>query len=369
MKHLLLGLAWLVAMSSAAALAAGSDELWEVSTKMDMPGMPFSMPGQTTKVCVQKGHEKDPNNAVPKDKDQDCKMSDAKVSGNKSSWKMKCEGKHPMTGSGEMTYGEGTYTGKMKMQSKDGDMTMVYDGKRVGTCNYATDGPQAQGNAMKKEMEAQQAQGQAELAKQCKEALAEDQYSKFLKPDCSWATDAASKKMCAQTSCPDVKPQMCERLSKKMNSSDSYKDIAANKEARKLIKECGLPFEKATRDFCHKQLDDKNYEDLAKYCEKEARPLFDKNCAGRDYTAAMDSKFGPICRRFGKWKGHDNENPDEGADSSGDKDSSSGKGSSSDKKSSEDKKSADDKKSDSNKDSPVNKLLDGAKGLKGLFKF
>ena len=115
MKHILLGFAWLVATSSVTTLAGGSDELWEISMKMDMPGVPFSMPAQTSKVCMQKGHEKDPNNAVPKDKDQDCKMSDTKVSANKSSWKMKCDGKHPMTGSGEMTYGDGTYSGKMKM--------------------------------------------------------------------------------------------------------------------------------------------------------------------------------------------------------------------------------------------------------------
>jgi hypothetical protein len=351
MKNIFLGMVWLGAMSSATVLAAGSDELWEVTNKMEMAGVPFAMPAQTTKVCMQKGHEKDPNNAVSKDKNQDCKMSDAKVSGNKSSWQMKCDGKHPMTGNGEITYGDGTYSGKMKTHSKDGDMTMVYEGKRIGSCNYATDGPQAQGNAMMKNIEAEQAKSQAEQAKQCKDALDDNRYSKFLKQDCAWATDAASKKMCAQMSCSDLKPQMCDRLSKGLGSMDSYKEIAGNKDARKLINECGLPFEKTTREFCRKQLDSKNYEDLAQYCEKEARPLFDKNCAGRDYTAAMDSKYGPICRRFGKWKGHDDENADESEDSAGDK------------------KAAGDKKTDSDKGNPANKILDGAKSLKGLFKF
>jgi hypothetical protein len=342
MKKIFLGLMWLGTMSSATALAAGSDELWEITTKMEMDGMPFAMPGQTNKVCMQKGHEKDPNNAVPKDQDQDCKISDAKVSGNKSSWKMKCDGKNPMTGSGEMTYGDGTYSGKMKMYSEDGDMTMAYQGKRIGTCNYATDSMQAKGNAMVKQIEADQAKAQAE---DCKEALDDNRYSRFLKPDCSWAKDAASKKMCAQASCPDLKPQMCDRLSKGMGSPDGYKEIAGNKDARKLTKECNLPFEKTTREFCRKQLDSKNYEDVAEYCEKEARPLFDKHCAGRDYTAAMDSGYGPICRRFGKWKSHDDENAD------GSDDPASGK------------------KADSGKDNPVNKVLDGAKSLKGLFNF
>lgn len=342
MKNLFFCMLALSLMSSASALAAGSDELWEVTNKMEMPGMPIAMPAQTSKICMQKGHENDPNNAVPKDKNQDCKMSDVKVSGNTSSWQMKCEGKHPMTGSGEMTRGDGSYSGKTQMHSKDGDMTMVYEGKRVGTCNYETDSPQATMNAMIKQNEAERAKAQA---KECKEALDNNRYSKFLKPDCAWATDAASKKMCAQMSCPDVKPQMCDKLSKGMGSSDGYKEIAGNKEARKLITECGLPFEKTTREFCRKQLDGKNYEDVAQYCEKEARPLFDKHCAGRDYTAAMDSGYEPICRRFGKWKSQGDENADESAGS------------------------ASDKKTDSGKDNPANKILDGAKSLKGLFKF
>ena len=316
MKELLSGMVLLAVVSSASVWAAGNDELWEISTKMEMEGMPFAMPGQTSKVCMQKGHEKDPNNAVPKDKDQNCTMSEVKTSGNKSSWKMKCDGKDPMTGSGEMTYGNGTYSGKMKMHSKDGDMTMAYDGKRVGSCNYETDSPQAKMNTMIKKNQDEQ---NKQLAKECKEALDDNRHSQFLKPDCSWAKDTASKKMCAQMACADMRPQMCDRLSRGMSSSDGYKDIAGNNAARKLAGECGLPFEKTTREFCRKQLEAKSYEDVAQYCEKEARPLFDKHCAGRDYTAAMDSGYGPICRRFGKWKAHDDENADEGDDSTGDK--------------------------------------------------
>lgn len=342
MKNVFLGMMWLAVMGSATVLAAGNDELWEVSTKMDMVGMPFSMPGQTSKVCMQKGHEKDPNNAVPKDKNQNCKMSDVKVSGNKSSWKIACTGKDPMTGSGEMTYGEGKYSGKMQMHSKDGDMNMAYEGKRIGSCDYATDSPQAKMNAMLQQNEAEQAK---EHAKECKNALDDNEYSRFLKPDCSWAPDAASKKICEQAACSELKPQMCDRIGKKIGDADSYKDVAANKEARKLINECKLPFEKATRNYCRKQLDAKNYADLAQFCEKEARPLYDKNCAGRDYTAAMDSKFAPICRRFGKWKNHEDENAGDSREASGAK------------------------KSDSDKDSATNKIMDGAKSLKGLFNF
>jgi hypothetical protein len=351
MKKLWLGFLTGCLMSSGVLYAAGNDELWEVTNKMEMPGMPFSMPGHSSNVCIQKGKQNDPSHAVPTDKDQDCKMSDVKMSGNKSSWKMTCTGKNAMTGSGEMTSGNGTYSGKMQMHSKDGDMTMSYDGKRIGTCDYATDNPMAKMNAMQKD---QQAAAEKERAKECKQALDDNSYGKFLKPDCSWAKDAQSKKMCAGMACPDLRPQMCDRLSKKMTGSDEgYLAVADNKDARKLVNECGLPFEKLTRAFCKKQLDVKDYQKLANYCAKEAKPLFDKNCAGRDYTAAMDSAYGPICRRFGKWKNNDSADGGEAADSA--PDTSKKQESSSDKKS-----------SDGN---PAKSILDGAKSLKGMFGF
>ena len=122
-----------LALMSATSIAAGKEEMWEVSSKMEMVGMPFAMPAQIDKMCIPKGQEKDPNKAVPNDKD--CKMYDVKTSANKMSWKMKCEGKDAMSGSGEMTYGEGSYTGKVKMHSDDGDMVISYNGKRVGSCD------------------------------------------------------------------------------------------------------------------------------------------------------------------------------------------------------------------------------------------
>lgn len=133
MRIILFGMACIGALSSATALAAGSDELWEISSQMPMAGM--EMPVHTAKVCIKKGKAKDPKYAVPKNKNQDCKMINVKISGNKSSWKMECAGKNSMTGSGEITFGKGTYSGKMKMHSEaGGDIAMVYEGKRVGTC-------------------------------------------------------------------------------------------------------------------------------------------------------------------------------------------------------------------------------------------
>lgn len=119
---------------SASALAAPG-EYWEITSKMEMPGMKFAMPAQTHKACVPKGEERNPKST--QDKESDCQMIDLKNSGNKTSWKMKCVHKgEPMMMDGESTHEKDSYSGKMHMTGKSGgrpiDMTQTYSGKRVG---------------------------------------------------------------------------------------------------------------------------------------------------------------------------------------------------------------------------------------------
>lgn len=129
MKKVLAGIAILSLMGSASAIAAGSDELWEMTTKMDMPGM--SMPAMTHTSCLPKGGAYKPE----KDQQQkNCVMTDLKVSGNKTNWKMHCSGKDAMDGSGEVTRTADTMKGTMKMAMQNMQMTQVITGKRVGTC-------------------------------------------------------------------------------------------------------------------------------------------------------------------------------------------------------------------------------------------
>lgn len=127
-------LGFFAALVSASTLAAPG-EYWEITSKMDMPGMKFAMPAQTHKMCVPKGEERNPKST--QDKDSDCQMIDLKNSGNKTSWKMKCVHKgEPMMMEGESTHEKDSYSGKMHMSGKSGgrpmDMTQTYRGKRVG---------------------------------------------------------------------------------------------------------------------------------------------------------------------------------------------------------------------------------------------
>jgi len=129
MKTLIFGITLLAAASPVSVWAAGSDELWEMTTKTDMPGMP--MPAVTGTVCLAKGAGYKPGK-VPHQRH--CEVTDLKVSGNKTSWKVHCSGRDPLTGSGEVTRTANTMKGTLNLSSKEIQMTQDISGKLVGTC-------------------------------------------------------------------------------------------------------------------------------------------------------------------------------------------------------------------------------------------
>ena len=121
---------------SALAQSSRRDGRWEVTTEMEMPGMPMKMPAMTTIQCITKEQAEDPQRSVPQGRGapNNCKVLDYKVTGNKVTWSMKCEGPEAMSGAGEITYGENTYDGVMKMERQGQTMTMKLAGKRLGDC-------------------------------------------------------------------------------------------------------------------------------------------------------------------------------------------------------------------------------------------
>jgi hypothetical protein len=121
---------------SALAQSPRRDGRWEVKTEMEMPGMPMKMPAMTTTQCITKEQAEDPQRSVPQGRGapNNCKVLDYKVAGNKVTWSMKCEGPEAMSGTGEITYGENTYDGVMKMERQGQTMMMKYTGKRLGDC-------------------------------------------------------------------------------------------------------------------------------------------------------------------------------------------------------------------------------------------
>jgi len=105
--------------------------LWEITTSMEMPGMPFQPPPQTVRHCYTPQEVKE----QPVPKDEQCKVTDLKSSGSKVSWKLECTGEAAGKGEGEITYqGDSAYEGKSRMQTQRMTMSMKYKARRLGDC-------------------------------------------------------------------------------------------------------------------------------------------------------------------------------------------------------------------------------------------
>src|SRR5882672_6560860 len=152
--------------------AAGTDELWEVSTQMNVPGMPAGMGARTNKVCTEKG---DAKKAMSQGNDK-CKVTDFKQSGNSVHMAMSCPDGNAVL---DTTYNTARteYKGTMKMTSKHGDMTMTMAGRKVGTCDaqQAKSERDAKTAAMVQQGQKNQAQANAMIAKSNDMQMAECQ--------------------------------------------------------------------------------------------------------------------------------------------------------------------------------------------------
>jgi len=138
MRKILIGFA--VALSVFLCAAAWAQQmkegLWEITTQLEMKGMPQAMPPVTVRQCVTK---KDP---VPKsdDKSDTCKATSQKISGNKVTYAMECKGKEEtMLINGDISYtgdsmeGKSTTIIKVKGQPEM-KMSNTLKGKYLGAC-------------------------------------------------------------------------------------------------------------------------------------------------------------------------------------------------------------------------------------------
>lgn len=135
-KMIMVFIVLLSVLWASGAWAQLKDGLWEITTQVEMKGMPHQMPPATFRQCMTK------NDPVPKnqDKNYDCKTTGQKISGNTISYTVECKGKE-----GDMqTTGKTTYTGSMmdgsattqfKMKNHpEIQMTSKMKGKYIGAC-------------------------------------------------------------------------------------------------------------------------------------------------------------------------------------------------------------------------------------------
>ena len=144
MKHTsliyLLAILGLASNPVMAALTNMQEGLWEITTKVEISGLPGGLPEHTVQQCVTKKdieegegkmHQQDTRNSK-------CAVKDYKVEGNKASWSIACIGDNPTTGSGSVTYSGNSFAGTTKLimgkKNQETEMTQTFSGKLIGAC-------------------------------------------------------------------------------------------------------------------------------------------------------------------------------------------------------------------------------------------
>ena len=135
----LVGLLLLILLPVPVFAAGGMQPgLWEVTTRMEMTGMPIQMPAQTVRHCYTREDVEKGERTVPRSDDKDCKIKDYKLRGNTASWSIVCTGQNAMSGTGTMTVNPTSFSGKSTFKMRGNgdaiDAVSHMSGKRIGDC-------------------------------------------------------------------------------------------------------------------------------------------------------------------------------------------------------------------------------------------
>jgi hypothetical protein len=138
MTRKLLGAALIMLATVSFCLAGSKPNIkagkWEVTTRMEIPGMQMNMPPMTHTQCITE------NNYVPQTSQpgEECEITQTRVSGDTVTWAMHCLGEGgEMTGTGTVTYRGDSFKGEisMSMAPSGMGMTIYTNGHRIGDCD------------------------------------------------------------------------------------------------------------------------------------------------------------------------------------------------------------------------------------------
>ena len=281
MKNFLLSIGVLSLSMLSSTLQAATGEWWEVTSKMEMEGMPFAMPAQTSKVCMPKGGESDPRNT--QGKDSDCKMTDVKHSGDTVKFKGTCVNQgETMNMVGETSHSGNSFKSNVKMSGKSHgealDMAMTSSGKRIGgACDTEEIGKKAK------------AQVDIGMAAACDTSM----YTVV-----SWINSSVLF-LGNKPSCPGKKEMLC-----KVVRNDAPKDLQAfeylkqqkrTKDTPSVVEACNLNMDSMTKQLCKAKARSGPLHFLEANCPAEAkvyRELLRKreDCEGRGFTSGAKMK-------------------------------------------------------------------------------
>lgn len=292
---------------SLAAVAAGTDDLWEVTTQMNMPGMPPGMGGNTQQQC----YEKDMRKNVTKGKNaQECTVTDYKESGNKLTITMSCKNNRSAVMEYVFNSGRTEYKGTTRMKDGGREMVMNMSGRKVGTCDAQQARSEREGQIAAMKAQANSAQAQADQAKkqgsdaqiaECSKAVdAMDMGKLGMYGRCYRKSDDTCNSMMnsygkmypeVQSACTAKAAEFCKRY----QTQDGFTKAGGNPKAAEM---CGLSADKVKASLCPGALKAESLDFLGRYCPAEAKPLAQKYCTGRDYTSREGGKYATLCTAY-----------------------------------------------------------------------
>jgi hypothetical protein len=281
--HLAVVLAFTLASAPRAAAAPASEPgvQWEQTTEMQMAG--FSMPPQTSRVCVPKKGISEPPGADRKN--ENCKVTRMSNDGHKMSWAMECSGEEKMTGEGEIVHSGDSYEGKMVMHSGRGDMTMKLRGKKVGG--------ECDAGEVKRTVAAVQGAAAAQTANACRNAVQSVQLSLFTGPGAMCKDPADRKALCDRAATREG----VRMLSLQPASSKEIPALCGKDLATLLADACRRAgTEEAAAVSCDARGDTLGF--IGQSCPAETRTIAQRECAGRTYTDLQGGCFRSFCTSY-----------------------------------------------------------------------
>lgn len=287
-----------IALASACAAAADTGELWEVSTKMEMAGLPAGMGAHTARVCNETG---DPRRQAQAGDLKKCKVTDFKQSGNKVNMTLACpEGTAVIEHVYNAAHTE--YNGSMKMTTREGDkMTMNMTGRKVGACDAQQakrerDEKVAEGKRQMAALQEQQAASRKMAAANCAKAV-ETMNLDLLDPygRCEQLGGAceAMKQADPRTAgaCMKSHAELCKRY----QTVDGFLKANGSEE---IAQSCKLDRKAIVASQCPRAQKSGNLAYLGRFCPEMAKPIAQEHCAGRGYTSRLDDKHRDFCSEY-----------------------------------------------------------------------
>jgi hypothetical protein len=273
---------------------------------MSMNGMGMSLPSRTQEICVTGNDQERP---PPASQNKDCSFTEVSHSGNTVKYAMQCKGREAMQGEGEVTYTSGHYTGRFHMKMSSGEMSMTYEGTKLGACTGTEIGSKAQMNALRQRMAQQQAEVKQEIAQNCmaQARSAASPYA-FLDPmktgtvQCAKPEDKAAYCAAFQSYGPFL-GQMRTEQAMAGSAASAGAGAAMMTPFSDSLKLCGLKADAVRAELCARAEKgaggdtDGSTDFLVQQCPTQTHDLAARQCAGRSYTS-LPARYRDFCARY-----------------------------------------------------------------------